>query len=372
VLLLGFGAYCATHSVDFPVYHQAAAQLARGDYEIYPAAVYGDGVVPSHGFRYAPAIAFLFVPFGLLPLRVAAFLFFALKVGAVAYVASVVRRHVGHSSPARMLILGALLLTGGYAIEEFRYGNAHFFCIALMVMAFDSAGSGRVARPAVALAIAIATKLTPVVLLAYFAWRRHFALCAATIVVLLIIAIVPASIVGYRTNNHLLEGFARYALQKIDEGDNYALRGVLMRTGLSSGAVTWTWVLAVLTGTVVVVVALWRAPRAPTTRLLEFCVVLIAILLASPHTQRRYFIALFVPVLALLALTQSDRPLPEAGLIRAALAMTVAIGTVLPLVFAGRRFALDYQAFSPHFLGALAMLVALVLVAARLKASEQI
>ena len=55
-----------------------------------------------------------------------------------------------------------------------------------------------------------------------------------------------------------------------------------------------------------------------------------------------------------------------------ALAMTVAIGTDLPLVFAGRRFALDYQAFSPHFLGALAMLVALVLVAARLKASEQI
>jgi alpha-1,2-mannosyltransferase len=169
-----------------------------------------------------------------------------------------------------MLMLSALLLAGGYAVEEFRYGNAHFFCIALMVMAFDSAGSGRVARPALALGITIAAKLTPVVLLAYFAWRRHVALCVATIAVLLIIAIVPASIVGYRTNNHLLEGFGRYALQKIDEGDNYSLRGVLMRTGLSPGAVTWIWVFAVLTGAVVVVVALWRAPLAPTTRLLEF------------------------------------------------------------------------------------------------------
>jgi hypothetical protein len=146
---------------------------------------------------------------------------------------------------------------------------------------------------------------------------------------------------------------------------------LLLRTGLSAAAVTWVWVLTVLTGTVVVVVALWPNPVAPTTRLLEFCVVLTAMLLASPHTQRRYFIALYVPILALLALMRTDRNLPEAHLIRVALAMTAAIGTVLPLLFAGRRFALEYQAYSPHFFGALVMLVALVLVAVRMKSTEQ-
>jgi hypothetical protein len=370
-MVLGFGVYCATHSVDFQVYHQVAAQIARGDYEIYPTAVYTAGVVPTHGFRYAPAMAFLFVPFGLLPLQAAAFLFFILKVGAVVYVGSVAGRYAGYSTPDSTLMLASLLLAGGYVIEEFHYGNFHFFCIALMVFAFDSAGSGRVVKPAVALGIAIATKVTPVLLLAYFAWRRRFGLCVATLVVLLLIAILPACVVGYQMNNYLLEGFGKYALQKIDEGDNYALRGLLLRTGLSSAAVTWVWVLTVLTGTVVVVVALWPNPTDPTTRLLELCVVLIAMLLASPHTQRRYFIALYVPILALLALMRTGRDLPEANLIRVALALTAAIGTVLPLLFVGHRFALVYQAYSPHFFGALVMLVALVLVAARMKSTEQ-
>jgi hypothetical protein len=172
-------------------------------------------------------------------------------------------------------------------------------------------------------------------------------------------------------NNHLLKGFATYALEKVDEGDNYALRGLLLRMGLSSGAVTWLWPLTVLTGTVVVVAALWRTPTTPETRLLEFCVVLTAMLLASPHTQRRYFIALYVPIVALLALMRTGWNKPEANLVRVALAMTAAVGTVLPLLFAGRRLALVYQAYSPHFFGALVMLVALVLVAVRMKAAQQ-
>jgi Glycosyltransferase family 87 len=366
-MLVAFGVYCATHSVDFPVYHQTAAQIVRGDYEIYPAAVYASGVIPAHGFRYAPAIAFLFVPFGWLPLRVAAFLFYALKVGAVLYVGSVVGRYVGGSNSTRMLMLAALLVTAGYVIEEFHYGNAHFFCIALMVFAFDAAESGRVVRPAAALGIAIATKLTPVLLLAYLAWRRRVMLCVATLVVLLIIAILPAVLVGYRMNNHLLHGFGRYALQKIDETDNYALRGVLLGTGLSATAAAWVWVVTVLTGAVIVVAALWPAPVAPATRFVEFCVVLTAMLIASPHTQRRYFIALYVPIMALLALMRTGRSVLEANLARVALAIVAATGTFLPLLFAGHRLALVYQVYSPHVLGPLVVLVALVLVAARMK-----
>jgi hypothetical protein len=67
-----------------------------------------------------------------------------------------------------------------------------------------------------------------------------------------------------------------------------------------------------------------------------------------------------------------DWHLPESGLIRVALVMTAAIGTVLPLLFAGRTLAMLYQAYSPHFLGALVMLVALVRVAMRMKSTEQL
>ena len=370
-MVLAFGVYCATHSVDFPVYHRVAAQIVRGDYEIYPAAVYSGQNIPAHGFRYAPAIAFMFVPFGLLPLEVAAFLFFALKGGAAAYVASLVGRHVGYSLPTTPWMLTALLLASGYCVEEFRYGNLHFFCIALMLFAFCSAASGHVVRPAAALGIAIAAKLTPVLLLAYFAWRRRFGLCLATLVVLAVIAILPALFVGYRMNNHLLEGFARYAVQKIDEGDNYALRGWLLSTSLSPGTVTWVWVATVLTGALVVVATLWPDPVTPSASLVEFCIVLTAMLLASPHTQRRYFIALYVPILFLLARLSISRDPPETHLIHVALAATALTGTLLPLLLAGRRFALDYQAYTPHFFGALVMFVALVLLAARMKSADR-
>jgi hypothetical protein len=156
-------------------------------------------------------------------------------------------------------------------------------------------------RPAVALSIAIAAKLTPVLLLGYFAWRRRFGLCAATLAALVVIAILPAVVIGFPMNTHLLEGFASYAVQKIDEGDNYALRGWLLSTGLSPQTVTRIWVAAVLAGTLAVLVALRPVPRTPAAHFAEFCIVLIAMLLASPHTQRRYFIALYVPILFLLA-----------------------------------------------------------------------
>jgi hypothetical protein len=101
---LGFGAYCATHSVDFPVYYRVAVQIAHGDYEIYPTAINAAGAVPPHGFRYAPAIAFLFVPFGWLPLGVAAFVFYTVKAAAVVYVAAVVARQAGSATPVRTLM----------------------------------------------------------------------------------------------------------------------------------------------------------------------------------------------------------------------------------------------------------------------------
>src|SRR4051794_35844972 len=123
LILLAFGVVCATHSVDFPVYHRAAVEMLHGNYELYPAAVYTGGTVPSHGFRYAPAIAFLFLPFALLPLPLAAFLFFALKVGAFVYVSTVIGRHAGLPASDRTLAWVALIAVGGYAVEEFRYGN---------------------------------------------------------------------------------------------------------------------------------------------------------------------------------------------------------------------------------------------------------
>src|ERR1700741_2955020 len=119
----------ATRSVDFPIYHRVGQQILRGDYEFYPAGLYDGGAVESHGFRYAPILAFLFVPFALLPLQAAALLFFLLKIAAFVYVGYLVADYLGVRSRARTLMLLSVVCIGGYLGEEFRYGNFHFFSV---------------------------------------------------------------------------------------------------------------------------------------------------------------------------------------------------------------------------------------------------
>ena len=83
----------ALHSIDFPVYHRAARQIIAGNYDLYPPEAYGGQPFPSQGFRYAPAIAFLFVPFGWLPLEFGALVFFSLKLVVVWWIGATVARH---------------------------------------------------------------------------------------------------------------------------------------------------------------------------------------------------------------------------------------------------------------------------------------
>lgn len=387
VLLIAFAWECATHSVDFPVYHGIAARILHGDYELYPLALYDGGPVPSHGFRYAPFVAFLFVPFGWLPLEAAALLFFALKAVAFVYVTALVLRYVGHPVEDRVLMLTALLIVAGYAAEEFRYGNFHFFVVALMAVAFVAAERGRVALPAFSLALAIAAKLTPLLLLAYFALRRRFAICVATIAALAAIWILPSAVVGKEMNSRLGRGFIRYAVQKIDEQDNYALRGVLYRyltaehgtnpdrpnpsvAALSPATITAIWLAMIAAGGLVVAIVLWKEAATPSVRLLEFSLVLTAMLLVSPHTQRRYFISLYVPMLALLVVMR-QRPRRVPGrVVTTGLAATAAASTVLPLLLGGRRLALAYEAMSPYFFATVILMGVLLWVTRRLKAVE--
>ena len=191
---------------------------------------------------------------------------------------------------------------------------------------------------------------------------------------LVVLAALPIAVFGWDMNRHLLDGFARYAVQKIGEDDNYSLRGVLFKyvaPGYGAPTATAIWLASLVAAGPVVAAVLRRASSSRTIRLLEFSIVLTAMLLASPHTQRRYFVTLYVPVLALLALSKaSSTPHAEARAARLAVAVTAATGTVLPLVFAGRRLSFAYEATSPYFLGTAVLFSALLYVTARLKAAE--
>ena len=386
VLLALLAREAATRSIDFPVYHRAARQVIAGQYELYPAEAYGGTPVPSQGFRYLPAIAFLFVPFGWLPLEPAALAFFALKLAALWYVGATVARHAGLLEGRRQVCLIAFLIVGGYIAEELRFGNVHFLCVTLMVFAYDRVEAGSVLLPAAALAVAIAAKLTPVALLAYFAFRRRGAVCLVTVAILALLILSPAFVMGSAANARELRAFATYAVEKMGEDDNYALRGVLVRyltpghvdishieasvADLPLAVVNAIWLVGLFGLGLAALTAMWRDNRDPVVKLLEFSIVLTGIVLASPHTQRRYFVALYVPAVALVALLVRRPAPPDKRSILIALVAIGAPATILPLLFGGRRLALLYEAGSPYFFGTLLLFGVLVMMTVRRKAGH--
>jgi alpha-1,2-mannosyltransferase len=385
VILLGLLAReAATRSIDFPVYHRAARQVIAGHYEFYPVEAYGGTPGPGQGFRYVPAIAFLFAPFGWLSLELSALAFFVLKLAAAWYVGATVARHAGLSEGRRQVFLVAFLVVGGYMAEELRFGNVHFLVVALMVLAYDRAEAGSVLPPALALAVAIAIKITPVALLAYFVLRRRVAVCLVTAAILAFLIVAPAAVMGSAANARELRAYATYAAEKIEEGDNYSLRGVLVRyltpghadvshveasvADLPMAVVNSIWLIGLAALGLAALAAVWREAQDPLVRLLEFSIVMTGIVLASPHTQRRYFVTLYVPAVALAALLARRPSPPDKRSILFGLLAIAAPASILPLLFGGRRLALLYEAGSPYFFGTLILFGVLVMMTVRRKA----
>ena len=370
----------STRSVDFPVYHRVARQVLSGNFQVYPNDVYSAHGGSPHGFRYLPVVALLFAPFGLLPLPLSAFLFFMIKLAVLAWMGTAVGRQAGLPNGWRGPLI-ALLVVAGYLAEELRYGNAHALVIGLMVFAWMRAARGERWWPGTALALAVAMKITPIALVGYWLLRRQVAVSLATLAMIAALMFAPVPIVGMEMNTHLLTGFGLYALEKTEESDNYSLRGALervfsmptledLRRGrLQSDAeraaartadrrAIMSWLaLSALLGLAAMVV-LWRRSSDVHVQLLDFAIVLTLMLIVSPHTQRRYFMQLYVPMIALLPLASgSDRRTRH--LARLGLAVTFAAGTLLPAVFGGRTLSRLYESATPYAWAAVVLLLAL-------------
>jgi hypothetical protein len=105
----------------------------------------------------------------------------------------------------------------------------------------------------------------------------------------------------------------------------------------------------------------------PTRRVLELSLILTAMTLFAPQTQRIHFAALAVPSAILWALTRSEAELPFRRLAIAALWVNALVGTLLPVLLPSRRLSRAYIDLSPYTFAALLLFVALLATAMGLK-----
>lgn len=208
VLLLGLAVLAVVlgqhprRGLDFRVYLLAAERFLAGA-DLYSAA---DGIMP---FKYAPLTAPLFVPFTLLPARVAAALW---NLGSVAALAGLARL-TSHEAPGPgertpwpwAPVLATLALLPALHFEFF-YAQVDGVMLLLLALTAVGAERGRTWGPAAAFAVAVLLKPPAALLGLFLLVRRHWRVLVASVGVGLALA-VP-SLVRYGPEGLLAQGRA--------------------------------------------------------------------------------------------------------------------------------------------------------------------
>jgi hypothetical protein len=378
IAVLAGGVSMSFPAADFFVYYSAAKQLIRHDYDLYRQG--------GLAFRYAPVVAFAFVPLSVLPPRAAAFLWYLLKIGALVAIAGMVMKLLAHGRERLWKILGlSFLVTGGYLVEEFRTGNIHFLVLFLIVLAFFHAQRGRIVVPSFLLAAAICVKVTPLLFLLYFALMRRWKLCLFCVLWLAVLIIGPALLIGWEKNLDLEKHWTETALARADEPVNHSLKGVLFKylgekpplvetekyprvnvLNLRSEAITTIWILASALLLFLLAAALLRKCGGNECAVLQYALLTVSLLILSPHDSRIYFSILFFPCAVIAAYADKHPGGKYRSFLFAVLGMSFAFNTFLPAVMPGKNASLTYETHSPYFFSALIVWIALFILVFRL------
>ena len=232
----------ARNLIDFPVYYAAGQSLLNGRTDLY-APDFARG--QTMDYRYPPFFLIALAPLWLAPYKAAAFLWCVFGVLEAALCAVFVRRSEwrkgesqGNERNASINDIGAWVLivfaTGQYYVMILHYGNAHLLAITLMFGSLYLFIRRRDSAAAALMSLAITIKLTPILLLPYFAVKRRWKFLLLTIAVTGAINAAPAAYFGVSVNALLLRTWRQHVItdQEYHETNgpiNLSLKGQLRR-----------------------------------------------------------------------------------------------------------------------------------------------
>jgi hypothetical protein len=217
--------HVSSNPMDFRVYHYGASGVFDGTRPIYGT---NSGLGWPMHYRYPPLFLLLFAPLTLIPLGAAAAVWASAKVGILAgLLKALCKRPLKHA-----YVISFLLITP-YIIEEFRYGNAQFFVLALTILALLWVRR-RPVWAAAGLALAISIKVWPAFFLPILAARRDLKAAAWTCAFVVVLALLPAFYFGASENFALLGRWYEQEFQtQLSPTEiwfpSQSLRGVMMR-----------------------------------------------------------------------------------------------------------------------------------------------
>jgi len=359
IVLLVLAGFVFTHNlIDFPIYHLAGRSLLRGSTNLYDPNFSGG---PVMDYRYPPFFLIAFLPLWTLPYKVAAYVWYVLCVVEIVLCVWAVRKALRscavpprengkHLASTRFLWLIALFTVGAYFVIALHYGNAHLLATALLFCSFYFAiWRRRIRLAALFIALAITIKLTPVLILPYFALKHQWRFLILVGAFLVALNLAPAAYFGFGQNAGLLKTWYRHVIteQEFHEANasiNSSLKGQLRRyltkvdydqrfnvdkeyTAVNFAAWPQPFVENVAKSCDALLFVgglslIWWTARARNNlpyaasyiafgdkraAFLETGLMICLMLLVSPHTWKIYYIALLWPVAALAHVAASSK-----------------------------------------------------------------
>ena len=353
--------------IDFPVYYAAGQSLISGRTDLY-SSDFALGRVMD--YRYPPFFLVALTPLWFLPYPLAACIWYVLSVlEIIGCVLIVVRVFPSFRESWRLWVVVAFGVIQ-YFVMALHYGNAHLLATFLLFASLYYVLQQKDLPAAALMSLAITIKLTPVLLLPYFALKRRWTLLASLCVFLIAFNLAPSIYFGFRGNSELLRSWYGHvvASQEFHEDNgpiNLSLKGQLRRylstvdyservdgdiqypainlASLSRQQVVGVWAViaaGLFTGVLFLV---WRGRGSSQAGVQhsdldragffahELSLMLCLMLLAGPLTSKIYFIALFWPV-ACLASFAVDRKAGEGRVAMRVLVVVAFVNSVLPLL----------------------------------------
>jgi alpha-1,2-mannosyltransferase len=370
-----------TYGNDFNVYYFASGEVIEGR-DPYARRL---GVwVP---YLYPPLLAEAMIPLAMLPLPIAAYVWFLISVASLLVAGSMsahlCRRaedfkinsvgkfesHGGDAAaelPPLMLGAGAVMVVLRFALSNFELGQVNNIVVAFGIAHVYLCWRRKAFWSALALAVATSIKLTPALLIIYHLSRGRvrFALgCASLTAILIAASFLPF---GSRAPGAFVEFVNRTVRngQGFDLSDlgNQSLRGALARLDGrpvdsdpdAQGRIArqpvelLTTIISVLLLGLAIVAARWAGSDIAAAALFFCCMVML-----SPLSWKTHFVALILPAAYLIQVARREVRSPLHRVVLAALLAVFVLFNLTSARVVGRVWSEWSDAQSLPFVGAL-------------------
>lgn len=310
------------HRTDFTVYQLAGRAVLDGTdlYEVRNRR--------GWAYVYPPPFAILMAPLAKLSVFWGALLWYVLSVALLAWATVMCVRMVRQTTGAQVdpvwLVAVPVVLLLIWIMSGLARGQASVLMCWFVVAAVYWQRNGRELRGGACLAGAVILKAFPVVMLAYFVWRRKWRFVLAALVALMIgTLVIPAAVFGWQKNlTYLREWTQKVALaSEMVESErtptdlneqllswqklrNQSLTAALWRITGSDSAKP----LAVVIG-LGMAATIWYIGREaqPSEELFVVSAFLVWTLLIPPISETHYFVMLVLPLAVLTSVALSKR-----------------------------------------------------------------